>query len=121
MNVTMILSFKHEGLAWLHRRKEDRARGPSGPWFGAKGARILARLDIAREPNHMDLPGWSLQPLKGPVAGLWSVWVTGNWWIVFRFEDKNVVDVDLIEFSKLRRKLWRAYKEPPTPRTVGAT
>jgi proteic killer suppression protein len=34
----------------------------------------------------MDLPGLKLHPLKGELKGIWSVWVSGNWPIVFRFE-----------------------------------
>jgi proteic killer suppression protein len=37
--------------------------------------RILARLDQASEPEHMDLPGFRLHPLKGELAGFWSVTV----------------------------------------------
>jgi hypothetical protein len=34
----------------------------------------------------MDLPGWKLHSLKGKLKGFWSVWVSGNWRIVFRFK-----------------------------------
>ena len=113
----MILSFKHKGLRRLHTGKGPRCLFE--PWFKSKVARIFARLDIAREPGHMDLPGWSLQPIKGPVEGLWAVWLTAEFWIVFRFDggDQNVIDVDLIEFSPLRRSLWHGY-EKPAPRSV---
>jgi len=34
-----------------------------------------------------------------PIAsGFWSVSVSGNWRIIFRFEDNHVVDVDLIDY-----------------------
>ena len=44
-------------------------------------------LDEATGPHHMDLPGLRLHPLKGARAGQWSVSVTGNWRVVFRFAD----------------------------------
>jgi proteic killer suppression protein len=31
-------------------------------------------------------------------AGFWSVAVSGNWRVVFRFEDGNASDVDLIDY-----------------------
>ena len=37
-------------------------------------------------------------PLKGGRAGQWSVRVSGNWRVVFRFEDSEAVDVDLIDY-----------------------
>jgi proteic killer suppression protein len=35
----------------------------------------------------MDLPGFRLHPLKGDLAGYWAVSVSGNWRIVFRYEN----------------------------------
>ena len=46
----------------------------------------------------MDLPSFRLHPLKGGLAGYWSVSVSGNWRIVFRFEEMDVCDVDLIGY-----------------------
>ena len=42
-------------------------------------------------------PGWRLHPLKGDRHGRWSVTVTGNWRIVFRFENGKAFDVDFID------------------------
>ncbi len=60
--------------------------------------RILARLDEASDVQHMALPGFKLHPLKGDLKGCWSVWVSGNWRIIFRFENGNAYDVDLIDY-----------------------
>jgi proteic killer suppression protein len=60
--------------------------------------RILARLDEAAQVRNMDLPGFRLHPLKGDLAGYWSVAVSGNWRIVFRFEVGHASDVDLIDY-----------------------
>lgn len=63
-----------------------------------KVKRILARLDVATGAGQMDLPGWKLHPLKGELKGLWSVWVSGNWRIIFRFKGIDAADVDLVDF-----------------------
>ncbi len=42
--------------------------------------------------------GFRLHPLKGHRAGQWSVRVSGNWRVVFRFEDGEAVDVDMIDY-----------------------
>jgi len=63
-----------------------------------KITRILARLNEARRVQDMALPGYQLHPLKGNLAGLWSVSVSGNWRIVFRFEDGIAHDVELIDY-----------------------
>ncbi len=60
---------------------------------------MLAQLHVSETPEDMDgMPGWRLHPLKGDRVGQWSVTVTGNLRIVFRFESKNAVDVDLIDY-----------------------
>ena len=50
-------------------------------------ARILARLNEGIRVQDMGLPGYRRHPLKGALAGFWSVSVSGNWRIVFRFEN----------------------------------
>ena len=46
----------------------------------------------------MNLPGFRLHPLKGALAGYWSVRVSANWRIVFRFEGMDASDVDLADY-----------------------
>jgi proteic killer suppression protein len=63
-----------------------------------KIARILARLNRSRGPQDMAVPGFRLHPLKGKLHEFWSVSVSGNWRIVFRFEGDDAVDVDLVDY-----------------------
>jgi proteic killer suppression protein len=44
------------------------------------------------------LPGYRLHPLVGDLKGYWSVTVSGNWRLIFRFEGENATDVDLIDY-----------------------
>ena len=46
----------------------------------------------------MNLPGYHLHPLKGDRRGQWSVRVSGNWRIVFRFAGGVAVDVTLVDY-----------------------
>ena len=59
--------------------------------------RILFRLQEVTHPRSADAPGFRLHPLKGDRTGQWSVRVSGNQRVVFRFEGGEVVDVDLID------------------------
>jgi len=70
-----------------------------------KLTRILSMPAQSSRPEQMDNPGWRLHPLKGKLAGHWSVWVTANWRIRFRFEGGEAVDVDLVDYHSSR---WRA-------------
>ncbi|MCW5752519.1 MAG: type II toxin-antitoxin system RelE/ParE family toxin [Alphaproteobacteria bacterium] len=91
----MIVNFRHKGLKLLYE-KGDRRRVSAD--YADKVERILARLDEATEPGDMDLPGFQLHPLKGNLAEFWSVSVSGNWRIVFRFDGVNACDVDLVDY-----------------------
>jgi proteic killer suppression protein len=91
----MIVSFRHKGLKLLYE-KGDRRRVSAE--HADKVERILARLDEATEPGNMDLPGFRLHPLKGDLVGRWSISVSGNWRIVFRFDGGHASDVDLIDY-----------------------
>ena len=91
----MIESFRHKGLKLLFERGDRRKVLPD---YADKIERILARLEEASEIGNMDLPGFRLHPLKGAFAGYWAVTVSGNWRIVFRFEQGHASDVDLIDY-----------------------
>lgn len=91
----MIRSFRHKGLRLLYE-KGDESRLPADQL--GKIERILARLDQASLPSHMDLPGYRLHPLKGELAGFWAVSVTGNWRVIFQMTEGHVTEVDLVDY-----------------------
>jgi toxin HigB-1 len=91
----MIRSFRHRGLRLLHERG-DASRIHAA--YRPRIVRILGYLAMARMPRDMDFPGLRLHPLTGNLSSFWSVSVSGNWRIVFRFEDGHVFDVDLIDY-----------------------
>jgi proteic killer suppression protein len=39
-----------------------------------------------------------MHELKGDRQGTWSISLTGNWRITFRFEDEDAIDVDLEDY-----------------------
>lgn len=90
----MIVGFRHKGLSLLYEKGDRRRLQPAQV---GRIERILARLDEATGPSDMDLPGFRLHPLKGDLDGYWSVSVSANWRIVFRFDGNHVDDVDLID------------------------
>lgn len=91
----MIVGFRHKGLAALYE-KGDRRKLRADQ--ADKIERILARLDQAARVSDMDLPGFRLHPLRGDLSGFWSVTVSANWRIVFRFGDGQASHVDLIDY-----------------------
>jgi proteic killer suppression protein len=91
----LIASFKHRGLKRLF---EDGDRSGLGADMADKIERILTLLDAASAPQALDLPGYRLHPLRGQWRGYWSVTVRANWRIVFRIENGDVRDVELIDY-----------------------
>lgn len=91
----MILGFRHRGLRRLY--EDDDKRGVNAQHL-PRILTILARLDVARRPDDMDVVGLRLHPLKGDLDGFWSVTVRANWRIIFRFEGENAVDVDYLDY-----------------------
>jgi proteic killer suppression protein len=90
-----IRNFRHKGLECLFA--EDDVRGIP-PAFAPKLKRMLFALANAAAVSDMALfPGWRLHPLTGDLHGFWSLTVTGNWRIVFRFENGEARDVDLVD------------------------
>ena len=94
-NWSMIRSFRHRGLSRLYER-DDPSRISADQLHRITLA--LADLDAAGKPSDLDLPGYRLHPLRGDRRGLWSISITGNWRITFRFEAGDVYDVDLVDY-----------------------
>ena len=87
----MIKSFAHKGLEKFFTTGSKAGIRPD---HAGKLRRQLARLNVANSPQEMDAPGWKLHALTGTMAGHWSVWVSGNWRLTFRFDgdDAEIVD-----------------------------
>ena len=91
----MIRGFRHKGL------EKYFLKGTAGgvqPSHVKRLRLILGRLQASTSPSDMDLPGLHLHELRGKRKGTWSVRVSGNWRITFRFKGKDVVDVDYEDY-----------------------
>ena len=90
------MRIRHRGLRALAEQNRTRQLPPD---LVPKLRRVLTLLDEARHPGDLaDQPGYPLHPLKGDMAGLWSIRVSGNWRVVFGFKDREAVDVDLVDY-----------------------
>ncbi|MEJ8569826.1 type II toxin-antitoxin system RelE/ParE family toxin [Elongatibacter sediminis] len=89
----MIKSFAHKGLERFF------VKGSKAGIQSKHAARlrlILATLNAANSVQDMNLPGLGLHQLTGDRQGIWSVKVSGNWRVTFRFEkeDAEVVNYE---------------------------
>lgn len=91
----MIVSCRHKGLEQLYR--DGSKRGVQAAHV-PKLLRILSVLDVAQGPDDLTIPSFRAHPLKGDLAGLWSIWVNGNWRVAFRFLEGDVELVDYRDY-----------------------
>ncbi len=91
----MIRSFRHKGLAKLFN---DGTKKGIRPEHAGKLRDILDRLNAASAVGDMDYPGSGLHLLKGDLKGHWAVKVSGNWRVIFRFENGDAYMVDYADY-----------------------
>ena len=91
----MIESFKHKGLRKLYE-KGDRSGLRTD--IAVKAELYLSILDTASTVKELDITGFSFHPLTGNLRGFYSVVVSRNHRIIFRFKDGNALDVDLVDY-----------------------
>ncbi len=92
---SMIKSFQHKGLRLFYETGSTRR---SRADHGKRLARMLQFMDRAQVANDLDIPGWRLHPLKGELDGYWSLGVSGNWRVIFRFIGSDIELVDYLDY-----------------------
>ena len=58
----------------------------------------MSASEGAAGPYDLDAPTYRLHPLRGNLAGHWAVDVCANRRMVFRFEERDVTDVELLDY-----------------------
>lgn len=91
----MIKTFRHRGLERFFTKGDYRGIPAQ---FAPRLERLLDRLDASTAPADMHLPGYKFHELKGDRKGTFSVAVSGNWRLTFRFEGEDTINVDLEDY-----------------------
>ena len=91
----MIKSFKHKGLKEFFYN--GTTKGIQAKHVN-KLADILDLLDAADKIQVMNFPGSRLHKLEPKTENIWSVRVSGNWRISFKFIDSDAYFVDYIDY-----------------------
>lgn len=92
----MIRRIRHKGLDQFFRTGSTRGiDARHAAWLRV----LLTVLNTATRPEQVgQLPGTKLHPLRGERKGQWSVWVPGNWRLVFEFEGEDATNLDLVDY-----------------------
>ena len=91
----MIESFNHKGLQELF----EKSRTTKLPQERLKKIKmVLAVLDAAQDLRDLNIPAFRLHKLKKPPRnGYYSIDITGNYRIIFWFEDGKASKVDYLD------------------------
>jgi proteic killer suppression protein len=90
----VIASFEHKGLRKLF---EGDGRYVEGS-LRNRIARVLSVMDAAGSIAELKIPGFRLHELSGDLNGLWSITVSGNWRITFRFAGGQFHALNLVDY-----------------------
>jgi proteic killer suppression protein len=91
----MIESFKHKGLKKLYD-KGDRSGLRTD--IAKKAELYLSILDTASTVEELNITGFGFHPLTGNLRGFYSVVMSRNHRMIFRFEEGSAFDVDLVDY-----------------------
>ena len=92
--IPVIRSFCHKGLG------EFFYTGKSRKILQIQNSRILILLDfldVAKQPEEMNLPGFHFHKLQGS-EGRYSVRVSANWRLTFGWDGSDAIKVDLEDY-----------------------
>ncbi len=93
-----LTDFRHKGLWRLYH--DDDVRGIATA-VAERLRRLLLALETAERLEDLNrFPGWRLHPLKGDLSGYWSLTVTGNLRLIFRYdgESNTASHLDLVDY-----------------------
>lgn len=91
----MIKSFKHKGLKKFFLK--DDSSGIEQKLVNRIKTRLTV-IDSADCIDGIDMPGYDLHQLKGDRKDIWSISVSGNWRITFRFIDGDAEILNLEDY-----------------------
>ena len=92
----MIGTVKHKALRRLFEQGDGKSLPPE---MLKRIKRMISALHAADDLKTLEtVSGWRLHPLKGDMAGHWSMSVSGNWRLVFKWRDGVAEELDLVDY-----------------------
>jgi len=95
LHLYVIVTISHKSLR-LYFEEGNGAKLPHDQL--KKIARILSALDAVSSEDDIKALGSGIHKLTGNLGGFWSIKVSANYRIIFRFEDGDVFDVDYTDY-----------------------
>ena len=91
----MIKTFRHKGLEkFFYSGSKKGIKAEHANRLG----RLLDRLNAANDIKDMNYPGSNLHQLNGDKLGQFSINVSGNWRVFFKFIDGDAYIIDYDDY-----------------------
>ncbi len=91
----MIKSWQHKGLKEFFFTGNKKGITPA---HEKRLKIILQRLNAAIQAKDMNTPGMNFHELKGDLKGFYAVSVSGNWRVIFEFQDNDAHLLDYLDY-----------------------
>jgi proteic killer suppression protein len=91
----VIKSFKHKGLEKLFFEGSTKGIQPK---HKTKIEDILDLIDSMIQIQDMNFPGSRLHKLEPKKENIWSVTVSGNWRVTFKFIDSDAYEINYTDY-----------------------
>ena len=92
----MIASVRHKALRSLF--ETGASRGLSADLVPHL-RRMMTALNATDDLKQLEgISGWRLHALKGDMLGYWSMSVSGNWRLTFKWQDGVADELDLVDY-----------------------
>lgn len=91
----MIESIRHKGLKAFYEEGNGTKLPPD---LLPKIAKALSALDAVASDADIQSLGLGVHKLTGSLKDFWSIKISANYRIIFRFDDGDVLDVDYLDY-----------------------
>lgn len=91
----VIKSFRHKGLEQYFLTGSKSGIQPA---HAQKLQVMLTAMESAAQAADLNAPGWRLHELKGARKGFFSLSVSGNWRVIFCFDNQDIELVDYLDY-----------------------
>ena len=97
----MIRNFGDRTTQDLYHSVNSRHARKVAPELHGKAQRLLDQINAAPRPEVLGSPpGNHQEKLSGDRAGYWSVRINKQWRIVFRWEQTDALDVQIVDYHR---------------------
>ena len=91
----MIRSWRHKGLKSFYETGDKKKIQPK---HAGKLSLLLFQLANAIKPEDMNIPGNGFHKLTGRLREFYAIKVNANWRLIFKFQGKDAILVDYIDY-----------------------